>query len=259
MKKKNKSKLVIATIVGLAGVSVATVGFSTWLVGINRTELELHVSADVDNTVNDSIFLEAVTKDEKFVVAEKEEHSKSNNDIIGAKKDSDSSGITVSENALQFTFTTLQYRVGKGYDTAKLPTKMKIELMGTDTNTFNKVASTAIKLDEDGKREGSDFTYLAFSTEITLDATTYTKTEASEDKTYDLYDITNKEFTMEWGTFFGGKSPVNFYNSIYSSATTLDYDKATATAEKAYQELAAMNTALKGKDIKVKVSLVLPE
>lgn len=259
MKKKNKSKLVIATIVGLAGVSVATVGFSTWLVGINRTELELHVSAEVDNTLNDSIFLEAVTKNEKFVVAEKEEHTKTGNDIIGAKKDSGEGAITVSENALKFSFTTLQYRVGKGYDTTKLPTKMKIELMDTTTNTFNKVDSNAIKLDDDGKREGTDFTYLAFSTEITLGESTYSKTEASGDKTYDLYDITNKEFTMEWGTFFDNKSPVEFYNSIYSETTSLDYDKATATAEKAYQELNAMNTALKGKDIKIKVSLELPE
>ena len=41
MKKSQKSKIVLCSILGLAAISIGSVGFATWLVGINKTEEEL--------------------------------------------------------------------------------------------------------------------------------------------------------------------------------------------------------------------------
>ena len=60
MNINKKSKVVLFSILGLAAISIGTVGFATWVVGVQRTEVGLQLSAKVDDTQNKSIMLEAV-------------------------------------------------------------------------------------------------------------------------------------------------------------------------------------------------------
>ena len=55
MKKNKKSKLVLFSVIGLAAISIGTVGFATWMVGVQKKEETLTISALVDNTLNNSI------------------------------------------------------------------------------------------------------------------------------------------------------------------------------------------------------------
>ena len=88
MKKSQKSKIVLCSILGLAAISIGSVGFATWLVGVNKTNETLHVEAKVDNSKNDSIYLEAAITNTQFIVAEREEHNKkTDGGIVGAKKE----------------------------------------------------------------------------------------------------------------------------------------------------------------------------
>ena len=97
MKKSQKSKIVLCSILGLAAISIGSVGFATWLVGINKTTETLTVQAVVDNSQNDSIYLDVVTTQDKFVIAESEAHPKSTGEIVGTQANSGKGAITFDD------------------------------------------------------------------------------------------------------------------------------------------------------------------
>ena len=255
MNKNRKSKLVLFSVIGLAAVSIGTVGFATWMVGVEKKSDALTFTANVDNTLNESIYLEAEASSNEIIVAEKEAHTKVNTDILGAKVDSDSGSgnVTVNANALQFTFTTLKYSLGNG---ATNPTKLHLKL-ATATETIN--ACNVVKTSElTGERTGAtEWSYLEYNKTFTINGSgddSITTTPTTKDS-YTVYDFGTKTFTLNWGDFFGSKSPVTYYNIIsakegYSSA----YAKFTL-ADNVSKELTAMNTALKGKKLTIDVSL----
>ena len=63
MKRNKKSKLVLFSVLGLAAISIGTVGFATWMVGVENKSETLTFTANVDNTLNESIYLEAVASE----------------------------------------------------------------------------------------------------------------------------------------------------------------------------------------------------
>lgn len=66
-----KKKIVLTSVLALAGVSLATVGFATWVVGLQKQTEDLTVQAIVDDSFNKSVYLEAKNKAAPIVVAEK--------------------------------------------------------------------------------------------------------------------------------------------------------------------------------------------
>lgn len=246
MNKNKKSKLVIAGVISLAAVSVLTVGFSTWLVGVNRSITELELSAEVDNTLNESIFLEASISATPIKIAESQEHTKTGDDIIGASSRTDNGGLTVDANALKFTFATLKYSVGDG---ATKPTSLKLELVTNATsNSQNYVESSASKLTS---RTGRDWTYLAL--DMTIDLSDTTKVTETTKNGYKEYEVNEKTYSLSWGTFFNQVSPVNYYNSL-GLVTNKQASEVFEAADNIYTEISAMKTALVG-NMKVNVSL----
>ena len=114
MNKNRKSKLVLFSVIGLAAVSIGTVGFATWVVGVQKTETSLTVKALVDDTTNSSLYLDAVASTESVKIAEKVAYpgsgTKQPYDVITTVTESNpSDSITVDENALNFSFTKLQF------------------------------------------------------------------------------------------------------------------------------------------------------
>ena len=62
MKKRNK--IIAFGVSSLAILSVCSVGFATWLVGVQKTSEEVKVNATVDETtINQSVFLTATISD----------------------------------------------------------------------------------------------------------------------------------------------------------------------------------------------------
>ena len=108
MNKNKKSKLVLFSVLGLAAISIGTVGFATWAVGVQRKEASLTLTAVVDNTVNDSVILEAtINSSKQFIVADKSEVNKVNDKIIGTSTGEGTVGY--SPDALKFSFKTLAF------------------------------------------------------------------------------------------------------------------------------------------------------
>ena len=173
MNKNRKSKLVLFSVIGLAAVSIGTVGFATWVVGVQKTETSLTVKALVDDTTNSSLYLDAVASEAPVKIAEKVAYPSSGEkqpyDVITTETESSpSDGITVDADALKFSFTKLQFSIGEA---ATMHTKLKIELLkGVDENVANKVSSENNKLGS-SLRGGTSWNYLSFDYTYTLSTT----------------------------------------------------------------------------------------
>ena len=254
MNKNRKSKLVLFSVIGLAAVSIGTVGFATWVVGVQKKTESLTVTALVDNTKNSSVYLEAVVENSPVKVAETSiyptaESQPNKWDIVTASTES-GAAITVDPNALQFKFTTLQYSYGND---ATIPTKLTIELLeGESDNIANKVSLNEVKRTGD---RNSSWRYLKFKHEYTLNTSETNLaenklkvTEVNQDgKSFKKFTVDNKIFTLEWGSYFNEKNPVSYYNSlsennIYNNGEVIDKVSAMFTlADQAYAEIAQMN------------------
>lgn len=257
MNKNRKSKLVLFSVIGLAAVSIGTVGFATWVVGVQKKTESLTVTASVDNTKNSSVYLEAVVENSPVKVAETSiyptaESQPNKWDIVTASTES-GAVITVDPNALQFKFTTLQYSYGND---ATVPSKLTIELLeGESDNTANKVSMNKVGRTGDSN---SSWRYLKFKHEYTLNTSETNLaenklkvTDASESgKSFKKFTVDNKIFTLEWGSYFNDTNPVSYYNSlsennIYNKDDEPDKVYTMFTlADQAYAEIAQMKKAL---------------
>ena len=250
MKKNKKSKLVLFSVIGLAAISIGTVGFATWMVGVQKKEETLTISALVDNTLNNSIYLEAEITNKDVVIAESTEHVKSEStpstDIVFASKKG-GEDFTVNENALKFTFSKLQF--SKGTSVA-FPTQLKLELQTSANNTVSSTGNLT------GREGATSWTYLKLNQTIELNSSMYTLDTEVTGKSYETYKFNEKTYSLEWGTFFGndGKSPVQYYNAL---AATDDRTMADLfeLSDKVYSEISTMKSTLVG-NLTVKVSII---
>ena len=137
MKKSQKSKIVLCSILGLAAISIGSVGFATWLVGVNKTTEELHVEALVDNSVNDSQYIEISVANNTFHVAETTAIERDNTHIVGASEHTEgSSGLGVQTDALQFTINDFTVLIGKGVTEDMIRTQIDSGVKQVDETLF---------------------------------------------------------------------------------------------------------------------------
>lgn len=288
MRKLKKSKIVLVSILGLGAISIGSVGFATWLVGVNKTNEELHIEAVVDNTMNDSIYLDVtVDSSNKFVVAESAEKTKGTGDIVGAKANSSESLIKVDGNAMKFTFTRFELSIGEGV--ANKPKQVKVEFDST-LNAFNWTAvdtirtasctvvsgeSTTTQIIGNKRSTDSKYSYITYSQIFTI-GTHLIKDEERSTGSYSLYALKSDFLTQQfsWGTFFtrsgqeDSESPVSFYNNIYkdyndnSKSTYMTGAQTFGFADKINTEIQALNSTFSdenNKTLKIKASVILPQ
>lgn len=255
MKKKN---LLIA-LIGLTTISLAGVGFATWVVGVTQKEVDSNLQVEVDDALNDSVFLKAKFADgAKVAIAEtKKVAGETKSDIVKVLDKSTETGpnkgLPINANALKFSFETLEYIVGNAVSEADKPAYLKLELTDKD-NASNVVKTDAAKLtDRKGDRptDAGTLRYLHFKEYIALNDTSYTTDSTTADGSSTTYKLTNKDFAFSWGNFFGNvdttttnKQPSDYYNGLYKDDATATYETLLAASTQAYQELTAMKSAL---------------
>ncbi|MDY4158984.1 MAG: hypothetical protein SOY02_01920 [Candidatus Onthovivens sp.] len=286
MKKSQKSKIVLCSILGLAAISIGSVGFATWLVGVNKTEEELHVEAVVDDTKNDSVYLDVAVANSPFYVAESSAIPKDDgNKIVGASNDG-TSALKVTANAMKFTFSRFELSVGGGV--TNMPKAVKVEFT-KDLNPTNWGAADLIKdakfttvsgetvnsNNEVGSKRkalssGETFSYISYSEIFTIGESGQLVVDSSKSNgNYNVYKLNVPMVrSFSWGTFFTkkageAKSPANFYNEIYSEYTTSPDTKYMTGAQtfdfsnKIHKEISALNTTFtSAHTLKIKASVV---
>lgn len=261
MKKRNK--IIAFGVSTLAVLSVCTVGFATWLVGVQNTSEDVKVTATVDDTTNQSVFLSAkIAKGIKLAEAAGTGSDAGEYKIIEATQGSIN---TADEDYLRFEFSELKLTMSEdNFDDKPDAIKISLPVYSAGTVDFNQANTvTTNEFSQDGKRKGASWSYVSFN-EVTLDLTkeNFTITDSSTADGFKEYTIIDEknDFTFAWGTFFGSKSPVNFYNSLYTDA---DFEVGGSHAgkdkfkvlldasQKATKELEAMKTNLTELTLKV--------
>ena len=271
MKKKNK--IIIGAISAFTLVSVATIGFSSWVIGVQQQEVDVEgLKLSVDTVENDSVFLEvSLPANETVKICEPSKVTRTETtDIVGTSDSTASGGIGYSEDAMKFSLQTITLRVGKNVSSEEIPTGVKFTLPSEEgKNTFNTVKTNEFASSEvDGwqdktGRSGSSWTYLALETTIALTEFT-SDSETNSSASYTTYTLEDKQLTLLWGSFFGNasvsgenKKPTDFYNGLYNEASpTPSFDILMEAATKATTELKAMNTAMTNKTITLKAEVV---
>lgn len=240
MKKRNKIIAGCASV--FAVVSVATVGFATWLVGVTQKSVGLGVVTQVDSVQNETQYVEAkVTEGTKITVAEKAAHVREGKNIIGASENDSSSVIKVDANALSFSFESITVRIGDNATTP--PTKVVITL-DDEKSTVNQVKENKMGTEYRSALTGSPdyWTYLRLDPVTLTLAGNFTAQDNGSYTTYTLKDD-SKKIELGWGTFFNKTNPVVYYNNLVSDET---FEELLAMSDNASAELTKMNDVLTG-------------
>ena len=246
---KSKRKWVAGGLAAFASVALLTTGFATWVVINNSTNKDSDISVIVDTAENTSVrmtFNVAGT----LALKEYEQTVVESPKVIGTKNGE----ALAKDNPLALKISTFTIKFGssvKAEDYTKLSFAIADKNNEEKNSADNKVAS-ANNLLAEYRAKDSSFTYfdapdaltvdLGNTGKLTEDATTGTKTWTSKDTI----------LAFKWGSFFGGQSPVQYYNS---GTFTKKEDALADIADKAVLELNKMYDQLNGKTITLQATL----
>ena len=258
LKNKRKQTYILFGVVCFAALSLATVGFSTWIVGTIEDKTDVTATITTEGSTNKTFTVDAIPSNSTITI---DCASGVSNGIItsgsGSKKDM-TIGMTYSIAAstnCTFNKIDLSVKVTNGSNTnnINIPTFLdtsKIDDSST-TDIFGRTISTY-----------SNLTYLSIS------STTYSSNlfipDSSSISGYNLYTYSDGAFAIKFGSFFGGKTPEEFYNeklsslrSEYINASNEDKitsrDKYLKALEAAKLELTQMSNILNKSTITISV------
>lgn len=245
IKKSSRRKWVVGGVAFFGSIALLTTGFATWVVGVQQTQDEGDVNVTVNTTTNKSIRLEAVLDDAAITLAETAK--KSDGKIINED--------TPVPNALDITFSTLKITMGKN---ATKPKGLKMTIDTSDNKNQQIIAQTYEFSDHSGE---SNLTYIDAPESIKLDATKDTGNvlESTEGNNI-VWDIKNKTFTFEWGTYFDNVSPCNYYNKFFISSDSepsQSIEPTQADVDAVTNEMTDMQDAFKAPNNTITLTLEL--
>lgn len=243
MLKRNKKNVLIG-VCALAGVALTSVGFATWVVGVQNTKANTQYDVKVDDVESDTVYLTVGATKGSINIGESQGHKKAEGEIIGTKE---GEGAQVVENAMQFSINDITLKVGNG---VTAPTKLKIELQALEAN------NVVVEKVDSFNRPKNTYHYVEYSRTVDLvyESGNMVKDTSVVNDSYTTYKYTEKDAnvftdTLKWGDFFGtgNVSPVNYYNGLnVADGLTGDarFEKLLNASSKAHDEVKAMHTAL---------------
>ena len=260
MKNNKKKKIILGSCVGLALVSLCSVGFATWLVGMNKESATASITDIKFDTVSSQtkyVDIKGVAGDTLTIVDNSVTSNPDGTNNIILQGDS-KTDLTVALNKFELayseegTFNSLVLSASIDGVGTRLPAYT------TQTkDIFGRTASTNyyyIKLDKFSETSSASYT----DTTITYNSTALESDFDANSETiagFNYYKIKNSNKTLKftWGNMFDGKAPIKYYQD------KLDDEKDIETKLKMLnaidQELTAMNEAFKNKTIKITVTL----
>lgn len=270
MKLHNKKMLI--SLISIATVALGSVGFATWIIGVQKTSTDVgNLKVETDDVKNNSIFLTAsLPENAKIAFGETNEKPVTNGKIANLDK------YLKAENAMKFDFKSIEYKVGKEVEAAKKPAKLKMELVTSATeNTPNYVTKDKNKFNT--IRTGDNFQYVYFYKVVDLnsDETSGNVTLNSTDANIDTYTFKPdalKGYTFKWGSFFGNNfvngtlqgtgakeySPLTYYNEVICNGVDKDsFETLTDYASRATAEIKQMKKDLEATDATFTITLTL--
>ena len=251
MKKNTKSKIVLFSVIGLAAISIGTVGFATWVTGLDKKTETVNTTITVDTASNKTCYVEAeLGTDNSISLTEKTAAVGSLIKIEGE----------VPETDLKIKFTKLKVIVSSQSYTFK---SLDFSLEAADAEskpivgcTYKTNGVTPEKLYDEvtnnDKKSYFDIEKKSYTASDGLSKVTSTD-PANYVEGYDTYVATNLVFTFKWGTLFGGNKPSEYYKKTNNVTADL---QTSATATKVLNH---MNKCLSGKSVKLNITAKVTE
>ena len=259
LKNKRKQTYILFGVVCFAALSLATVGFSTWIVGTIEDKTDVTATITTEGSTNKTFTVDAIPSNSTITI---DCASGVSNGIItsgsGSNKDM-TIGMTYSIAAstnCTFNRIDLSVKVTKGSETndRNVPTLLDTSKVD-DSSTLDLFGRTI-----------ADYSSLTY---LTLSSISYASSRFGSPDTslsgYKLYTYSDDGFAIEFGSFFGGKTPEEFYNDKLNTFKN-DYinetnnetkitkrNKYLKALEAVKLELTQMSTILNGSTITISV------
>ena len=260
LKNKRKQTYILFGVVCFAALSLATVGFSTWIVGTIEDKTDVTATITTEGSTNKTFTVDAIPSNSKITI---DCASGVSNGIITSGSGSNKNmtiGMTYSIAAstnCTFNKIDLSVKVSKGsnketdiniptlLDTSKIDDSSTTDIFGRTINSY------------------SSLTYLELS-KTSYSSSLFTP-DSSSLSGYNLYTYTDNGFAITFGSFFDNTTPEKFYNSKletlrneYINETNNELkitkrDKYLKALEAAKLELTQMSTILNGSTITISV------
>lgn len=256
--KKNRNKIILGVLAGAAVVSLASVGFAQWQIGVLKKEDDSNkFNFTVDTVVSETAVLDIkLSTDNSIKIGETTEVSGKDGvntiDTLGGKL-----GVEVEtfriiiDKQHQLDNVTFSYTVGKTN-----PSMDRFQVTAGGTN------------DKFGRTESKTYNYLELANE-TITSTNIGNYFSADNSTipgHTVYTLNKgvennpyKTFGFKWGDFFNHKKPSTFYNNEIGKAEKT-IDEKIILSGTASKELEAMRTKVASTDttenvINMKVAL----
>ena len=235
IKKSSRRKWVVGGVAFFGSIALLTTGFATWVVGVNDNNENNTVNVNVETTENASVSFTMTyaseSADDTITIDEPDNYSFDGKKIINPGEGKSKFDFTV-------TFESVDITIGHGAQEKNGYDGIEFAITGTN----NEIQSEGNKLGT--ARSGGSWTYLAAPARKTFEELKLVK--ADEDGTSAITWTGSKvPITFGWGTFFGGKSPCNYYNELYNGNKLSSFSDDSKIVDAIYSEMSAMETAFK--------------
>ena len=254
MIKNKKSKFVLFSVIGLAAISIGTVGFATWITGVeNRTATD-NVTVNVDTSKNKTVIVEAAL-------------SETDNTLSLTEPTTTNSQLIKVENGnptdLTVTFKSFRVIVSDAYTLNLINFTLEGTNIGNCTLNADNLSIYPNNLYGE-TNNGDKLSYLkitksTYDTETSLN--TITSGQSGYIDGYTCYTLKEMAFTFSWGTMFGNgnKTPSTYLSTCDEATEANTTDKKLAYVEKCNKMLNAMHSNLHNKNLTLTITANVTE
>lgn len=275
LKSKSKRKWIVGGVLLFGGVALLTTGFATWAIGVNQTKQNLGTNVSVQGTVNESVKLTVTPvsgDDNAMGVSISESHTTQGANEIFYTKDEKPTDFNIKVKVVveigaefyannNITNVTFGFKDSwaegeskpEGYNEANDVTTKRNVNVDPLTKTHAKGNYTYIDIDTDT----TTLTIPTLNSEHTLitgenpnNFVLGSGSSTTKSKVFTIESLDLKVF--KWGSFFGYKSPCDYYNGLYKTgAITSQADD----VDLVYAEMNAMKAALQPNEASTNIYL----
>ncbi len=264
MIKNRKNKIILGVLAGAAVISLASVGFAEWQIGLVKHDAESKINVKVDTCAEETCYLNVKTAlDASIKLGEITAYDKGNG--VGYVKETEEASLKVGIE--EFTLIVSKENIKK---TPSLTFGLAID---ESTPTKSLTTNLATTDDKFGRDEG-EYSFIGLKQTITFSS--FTDTTCLEEATnapegYKVFKLKDglKKFEFNWGSLFGNtdvtngeNSPATYYQTKISAVdkdTSLTTDEAKIFRKlemlnQVQKDLTAMHSSLDGACLKITIT-----
>lgn len=260
MKLYKKNKGLLISICTISIVALATVGFSTWILGINDPVKDVdNIKVEIDTHKDRTCALEVKTTDATPTLKLSETISKDITNDASTGFGYEFNEQTKAKFDIKLDYFNFAFpKANANFDSIKFTTTFARDGVVGDYNT---------PIPNEFGRTGTDLKYIEFVTEDINSTNLATKTNPKEVGSYNYYSLNEKKLSFKWGNYYTdtykgvtSNSPATYYqlqldkvNDKFKDKEKLE--KQLEVLSKAKTEFEALDKALKGATINLNITL----